>query len=205
MDDRGDGVEEGERAGAGGLGDSGGQRRGGQRAGGDDRGAVRQRIDPLAHHGDARVLLDGGGDRGGELLAVDRKRRSGGNAVDVGEAHDQRAQRAHFLMEQADGVVFGIVGTEAVRADHFRQAIAVVGGSGVAAGAHFAEADTKAGLGQLPRRLAPGEPAADDVDVVGHSSVIGRSRAPKQSISASRLLRFARNDRTGHAHFYHRL
>ena len=37
MDDRRDGVEEGERVGAGRLGDRLGERRRGQRAGGDDR------------------------------------------------------------------------------------------------------------------------------------------------------------------------
>ena len=94
----------------------------------------------------------------GECLAIDRKRRAGGNAVLVGAAHDQRVQRAHFLVEQADGIVLGIVATEAVRADHFGEAVGLVGGRGVSAAAHLAEAHAKPGLGQLPRGLASGQP-----------------------------------------------
>ena len=78
----------------------------------------------------------------------------------------------HFLVEQADGIVLGIVGAEAVRADHFGQAVALVRGRGVAAAAHFAQADLQPGLGQLPRRFRPGQPAADDVDIEGHDAPI---------------------------------
>ena len=143
------------RASCAGLrGDRFGERRSGQRAGGDDRRVVGQRVDPFAHHGDVRMLLDRPRDLGGESLAVDRERRAGGHAVLVGAAHDQRTQRAHFLVEQADRIVLGIVGAEAVRADHFGEAIGLVRRRRVAAAAHFAEAHAKPGFGELPCGLA---------------------------------------------------
>ena len=60
----------------------------GQRAGGDDRRAGGgQGVDPLA---DDRRYSDGAAmrarDFGGERLAIDRQRRSGGNAVRVGRS-----------------------------------------------------------------------------------------------------------------------
>jgi hypothetical protein len=55
-----------------------------------------------------------------------------------------------------------------VRADHFGEAVGVVRRGGVAAAAHFAEADPEAGLGELPCGFGSGEAATDDVDVVAH-------------------------------------
>ena len=86
VDDRGDGVEEGEGAFAGFGGDGFGELRAGQRAGGDDRRMVGERVDPLADDGDVGVLLDRARDLGGESLAVDRQRRAGGNPVLVGRS-----------------------------------------------------------------------------------------------------------------------
>ena len=96
------------------------------------------------------MLLDRARDLGGEAVAVDRQRRAGGHAMLVGRAHDQRAERAHLLVEQADGIVLGIVGAEAVRADHLGEAVGLVRRRRVAAAAHFAEAHAQAGLGELP-------------------------------------------------------
>ena len=122
MDDGRDGVEEGEGAFARLGSDRVGQARAGQRAGGDNRRMVGQGIDALANDSDGGVLVDGAGDFGGEGFAVDGERRSGRDAVLVGGAHDQRAEIAHFLVEQTDGIVLGIVRAEAVRADHLGQA-----------------------------------------------------------------------------------
>ena len=110
-------------------------------------------------------------DLGGESLAVDRQRRAGGHAVRLGAGHDQRIQRAHFLVEQADRIVLGIVGAEAVRADHFGQPVGFVRRGHVAAPAHLAQANLEPGLGQLPRGFGPGEPAADDVNLMRHARV----------------------------------
>ncbi len=168
MDDRRDRVEEGEGVLAGLGGDRRGQPGSGQRPGGDDRRMVGQGIDALAYDGDVGMLRDRPRNRGRERLAVDGERRPGGHAVRVARAQDQRTERAHLLVEQADGIVLGIVAAEAVRADHLGELVGLVRRRPVAAAAHLAQADARAGLGQLPCRLAPGEPAADDVDVEGH-------------------------------------
>ena len=44
-------------------------------------------------------------DRRGKAVAVDRQRAAGRHLIGVGGAHDQRAEPAHLLMQQADGVV----------------------------------------------------------------------------------------------------
>ena len=97
----------------------------------------------------------------------------------------ERAERAHFLVEQADGIVLGVVGAKAVRADHLGEAVGLVRRGRVAAAAHFAEAHAQARLGELPSGFRAGEAAADDVDVEGHGGCIvsarkgGRYPAPK--------------------------
>ena len=58
VDDRGDGVEEGEGAFARFGGDGLGERGAGQRAGRDDRRVIGQGVDALADDGDVRMLLD---------------------------------------------------------------------------------------------------------------------------------------------------
>ena len=89
----------------------------------------------------------------------------------VGAAHYERAEAAHFLVEQADRVVVGIVAAKTVRADHFGEPVAVVGRGGVAATAHLGKANTKPRLGKLPRGFGPGQPAADDVNLMRHRRV----------------------------------
>ncbi len=66
------------------------------------------------------------GDGGRKAVAVDRQRAAGRHLVGVGRAHDQRAQPAHFGVQQADRVVGGIVGAERVGADQFGQALGAV-------------------------------------------------------------------------------
>jgi hypothetical protein len=114
------------------------------------------------------VLFDRARDFGSESFPVDRQCGAGGDAVPVAGAHDQRTQRAHFLVEQADGIVLGIVGAETVGADHLGEAVGLVRWSHVSAAAHFAEADAQARFGELPGSFAAREAAADDVHVEGH-------------------------------------
>ena len=129
---------------------------------------VGQGVDALAHDGDVRMALNCPRDLGGKAFAVDRQRRSGRDLVAIRRAHDERAKRAHFLMEQPDRIVLGVVRAEAVGADHFREAVGVMGRSGVAAAPHLAEADAEPGFGKLPCGFGPCEAAADDVDVECH-------------------------------------
>ncbi len=204
-----DRVEEGEGAFAGLGGDGFGELRAGERAGGDDRRMIGQGIDALAHNRDVRVLLDRARDFGGECLSVDRERGTRGNAMLVAGAHDQRTERAHLLVEQPDRIVLGIVGAEAVRADHFGEPVGLVRRSRVAAAAHFAQADAHARFGELPGSLGAGESAADDVDVEtsGHFE---RSEAIHGRMAGLPRACGARNDGSGrlnpaHAHLHHRL
>ena len=99
MDDRGDGVEEGKCARSGCFRNGSGQRGGGEGAGGNDRGAIGELIDPLADNGDIGVSFDRARDFVGERPAIDRQCRPGWDAVKVGRAHHQAAERAHFLVE----------------------------------------------------------------------------------------------------------
>ena len=57
------------------------------------------------------------GDVRREGFAVHGERAAGRQLVALGRLHDERARAAHFLVEQADGVGFGVVGAEGVRAD----------------------------------------------------------------------------------------
>ena len=68
-------------------------------------------------------------------------------------------------MEQADRIVLGIVGAEAVRADQLGQAVGLVRRRHLAAAAHLGQPHLHAGLGELPGGLRSGEAAADDMDL----------------------------------------
>ena len=68
----------------------------------------------------------------------------------VGRRHsDQRPSEPHFGMQQADRVVFGIIGAEGIGTDELRQAIGLVR-VGAANRAHFMQHDGNAGLRCLP-------------------------------------------------------
>ena len=168
VNDRRDRIEEGESLAAGFGGDRRGQCRAGQRPGGDDRGMIGEGVDALADHDDVGVSADPLGDFAGEGFAVDRERGASGNPVQIRARHDQRAEIAHFLMDQADGIILGIVGAEAVGAHHFGERVGVMGGGGVAPATHLGQPHAQARFGQLPRGLRSGEATADDVDVVSH-------------------------------------
>src|SRR5690242_427751 len=108
-------------------------------------------------------------DVGSKALAVDSQRRAGGNTVKLARSHDERSERAHLLVKQADRIVLRVVGAEAVRANHLCQAVGLVRRRTAAAPAHFAETDPETGLCELPRRFAASQSAADDMDVERHA------------------------------------
>ena len=107
--------------------------------------------------------LQGLGDRGRKSVAIHRQGAAGGHLVGVGRPHDQRAQPAHFGMQQPDSVVGGIVGAEGVGADQFGQAIGAMG-LGHPDRAHLVQDHGNAGIGDLPGRFRAGEAGADDMD-----------------------------------------
>ena len=166
MDDRRDGVEEGERVGAGFLCDCVSQRRRRQRAGGDDRLVPicrRQARNFLARDRDQGMRFEPCGDGGRKAVAVDGQRAAGRHLVGVAGRHDQRAGQPHLGMQQPDGVVLGVVGAERVGTDEFGKAVGLVR-VGAAHRAHFVQDNRNAGLGRLPCCFRTGEAAADDVD-----------------------------------------
>jgi hypothetical protein len=101
---------------------------------------VRKRIDPLAGDGDIRMFFDRTGNFSREGLAVDGKGRACRYPMLVRGTHDQRAKRTHFLVEQANCIVFGIVGAETVRADHLGEPVGFVRRGHVTAATHLGQA-----------------------------------------------------------------
>ena len=130
MHDRRDRVEEGERVFAGERAHEIGERRRGEGAGRDDHAVpVRGRVaDFLAADRDQRVRLDRRRHGGGKALAVDRERAAGRHLVGVAAAHDQRAEPAHLLVQQADRVGLAVVGAERIGADELGQRLRLVRG-----------------------------------------------------------------------------
>ena len=167
MDDRRDGVEEGQRIGAGFR----------LRSHSASDGAVSGPVAMIAWSQSAggrpvtssRAMVISGcafepcRHRVGKAVAVDGQRAAGRHLVGVAGGHDQRAGQPHFGMQQADRVGLGIVGAEGVGADEFGQAVGLVR-VGAAHRAHFMQDDRHAGLRRLPCGFRTGEAAADDVD-----------------------------------------
>ena len=102
-------------------------------------------------------------DRGGEAVPVDGERAARRHAMRVGGAHDERAATPHLLVQQADGVVLGVVRAEGIGADELGEAVGDMR-RGAAVRPHLHEHHRDAGARELPRRLASGEAAADDMN-----------------------------------------
>ena len=186
IDDRGDGIEEGQALGTGGRADRLGQGLGGERSGGDDgQPGGRQAVNPLARQGQAGLRRQRRLDLGREHLAIDRQRRSGRHAGLFRSRHDQRTALAHLVMEQANRVLFVIVRAQRVRADQLGQPIGLVRGGALPAlvgggAAHLRQAHPPPAPRELPGRLGAGETAADDMDVVGHGGALACQPDPCQ-------------------------
>ncbi len=76
-------------------------------------------------------------------------------------------------MEKTDGIAFGIVRAERIRADELGK-IAGLMSIGGPLGSHLVKRYGDARPRDLPRRLAPREPAADDVNAglfLGHGPI----------------------------------
>ncbi len=169
IDDRRDGVEEGQVLLAGEGADRLRERRRRQRAGGDDDvvPVLRRQAGHLAaFDGHERLGFQRGLNGGGKAVAIDRQRAAGRHLVLVGRAQDQGVQPPHLLVQQADGVGLGIVGAEGVGADQFGQPVGLVR-LGRSQRPHLVQHDGQSPAGDLPSGLAAGETAADDVDGQG--------------------------------------
>ena len=145
------------------------QRRRGEGAGGDDDIVPvrrRQAGDLAARDLDQGMLVQRLGHGGREAVAVHRQRAAGGHLVGVGRSHDQRAEPAHFGVQQADGIVGGIVGAEGIGADELGQALGAVR-LGHPLRAHLVQHHANAGIGDLPGGFRAGKARADDVHGAG--------------------------------------
>ena len=101
--------------------------------------------------------------RVGKSVTVNRQSAAGRHLVCVGSAHDERAEPAHFLVQQADGVVLRVVGTKRIRADELGAAVSLVNRR-ASFRPHFVQHDRNACLRKLPGCLRAREAAADDVN-----------------------------------------
>jgi hypothetical protein len=81
-------------------------------------------------------------------------------------------------VDEADGIMLGIVGAEAVRADQLGQRIGMMSGGRLPRAAHLGEPNPDPRLGQLPGGFGAGKTAADDVDLERHGGAIAASRPP---------------------------
>jgi hypothetical protein len=73
---------------------------------------VRRQADFAALKRDQWMSRQRSGNSGRESIPVDCERPACRHLVCVGSAHDQRAKPAHFLMQNADRIVFAIIGAE---------------------------------------------------------------------------------------------
>jgi hypothetical protein len=70
---------------------------------------------------------------------------------------------AHFGVDDADGIVFRVIGAEGVGTDQLGKAVGLVC-IGAAHRPHFVQDDRQAAPGDLPGGFGAGQAAADDVD-----------------------------------------
>ena len=162
VDDRCDRIEKGKRIGVRGRANAFGEGNGGKRARRDDsQPAIRKAVDAFADNFDIGMLHQRFGHSIGESIAIHSEGRAGRYFMRVSAPHDDRAEIAHFLMQQADSIALGIIRAEAVGAYQLSQPIRLVGRCHIAAAAHFGQADLHALFGELPCGLGPSQAAAD--------------------------------------------
>jgi len=169
-DDRCDGVVEIE-VGTGQVADGTGQRIAGERTGGNDDDAFfRNFVDLFPDQGDQRMVFDLLRNETGKEFTVHCQCSSGRNPGGISGRHEQGAEPAHLLFEQADGV-FQAGAAQRVGTDQFRK-----GGEGMGLGKalrlHFDQGDRDAEVCRLPGCFTAGKAAADDGNSLrGHSSL----------------------------------
>ena len=140
--------------------DLGGQRSARQRPRGDDHRPGRDFRHFLAVHRDVGMAADQPRDLLGKVLAGDSQRRAGGQRVLEGGADHQAAHAQQFVLEDAQRAV-GQRRAHGIAAHQLGQPVGDVR-LRAAHGPHLVEIDAPAALGNLPGRLAPRQPAADN-------------------------------------------
>jgi len=166
--DRRDGIEEGEAVVLCERADRLRQRVGGERSGRDDDiGPVfrRQARDFAALNGNVRMVFQRPGHRCGKSVTIHGKRAACRQAMRVGRTQDQGARAAHLFVQQADGIVLGVIRTERVGAHELRQPVCLVR-IGSAHRPHLVQHHARAVFRRPPSRFAACQPAANDVDCV---------------------------------------
>jgi len=115
------------------------------------------------------MIFQRAGHGGGKAVPVHRQRSSRRQLVAVRGTHDQRAGAAHFLMQQSDCIVEGVIGTEGVGTDQLGERISLMGERRLC-GAHLVEMHRHARFGCLPGRFRSRQAAADNVQIGRHGA-----------------------------------
>ncbi len=123
---------------------------------------ARDAGDLFADDADARVVGDLPRDGLGKADAIDGERGAGRHARQIGRPHDERAEPAHLLLEETDGVI-EFVAAEGVAADELGETVGLVH-RGRPHRPHLVEDDRHIERRRLPGGFAPGQAAADDGD-----------------------------------------
>ena len=156
-----------QRAHAGQMGDGIGHRVAGQGAGRHNDRAVGDFADFALLHRDVGMAAQRIGNHARKALPIHRQSPSGGHAGSIRRAHHQRVQRAHFLLEQAHGVL-DTIRSQGIAAHQLCKQRAFMRGAHLLR-LHFIQRYRHAAPGQLPGRLAARQARA--YDCRPHSSV----------------------------------
>ncbi len=189
MNDRRNRVEESERGFAGRGEDRLGEGGRGEGASGNDYAVPagrRQTRDLFATNLDQRVLSYGAGHGRREAVAVDRERAARRDLVRIGGPHDQRAEAAHLLVQQADRAGLPVIGAKRVGADELGESRRPVGCGGIVR-THLVQHDREAVIRDLPGGLGAGKAAADDMDGM-HGSLSAQYRSALDGATSILLL-----------------
>ena len=124
----------------------------------------------LAAQFDERLGFDGGGDFGGEDVAIHGERVAAGYARLLCGGEQQRIQAAQFLFEQPGRGGF-LLRFQRIAAHQFGQPVGLVRRR-AARGTHFVERDAQAAARDLPGGFRARQSAAEDVNGRRHLDLI---------------------------------
>jgi hypothetical protein len=161
-EDRGDGVEEGQSGGAEAAPYGLRERVGRERTGGHDRWSRRKILQLFAHDPDTWLGLQRTRHVIREQVSIYRQRAAGGNSPPVRDTQQKAAEVPHLGLQDAVRSV-QVLRLEGIGADDLGQVIGLVGRRRTG-GTHLVQVHAVPQGHKLPRRLGPGETAADHRD-----------------------------------------